>query len=671
MNIQLTHWRLETDQDDVLWLWADHPESNTNVLTETALHELENLLINAKHNPPKGLVLISAKTNGFFAGADINAFTEDAALDFLHLGQGIFTLLENAQFPTLAALHGFCLGGGLEMALACDYRIAVDDTKTRIGLPEVKLGIHPGWGGSHRLPKLIGDMAAMEMMLSGRMVLAHQALKMGLVDQTPPARHLRNAASKWILKTAHRRKPARMIPRLLKPLVAWQMHHTVQRRAPVTHYPAPHALIDLWRNNSNDHKEAQSVAQLMTTETAHNLLRLFHLRNRLKSADQAYSATLNTIKQVHVIGAGVMGGDIAAWCAMKGFNVALQDSNTKALGHAIKRAHRLFKHRLHHRRPIQAAMDHLYPDPNGQALPQADVVIEAIYEDLNAKAELFRHVETQVGAHTLLCSNTSSLTLESLSETLQQPNRLIGLHFFNPVAKMPLVEIVHTADTHGDLIAQASQFIRQLDRLPLAVKSCPGFLVNRILMPYLLEAVVLESEGIKPVAIDLAAEAFGMPMGPLELADTVGLDICLAVGDVLAKHLGHSVPERLRELVADGQLGRKSGHGFYSWNGRKPHKGHATAVGPEISSRLILRLINESVACLREGIVSDADLLDAGVVFGTGFAPFRGGPLHYVEHKGIAGLHADLGALEATQGKRFHPDSGWDTWRDHHVPGAR
>jgi len=406
--------------------------------------------------------------------------------------------------------------------------------------------------------------------------------------------------------------------------------------------------------------EVESVAALLAGDTARNLIRCFFLQEGLKALgrDHGFEA-----RRVHVVGAGVMGGDIAAWCALRGLRVTLQDQSPERLAPALARARRLFERKLRQPRLVQAALDRLVPDVDGDGAAQADVVIEAIFENVEAKQALMRRVEPRLKPGALLATNTSSIRLEVLAEALERPGRLIGLHFFNPVARMQLVEVVHGKDSDASSIADGIRFTRQIDRLPLPVTSSPGFLVNRVLMPYLLEAVRLESEGIQAEVIDQAALDFGMPMGPIELADTVGLDICLSVAEILAGTMAVEVPERLRSLVEAGRLGRKSGRGFYVFRDGKAVKAKygKGMYGPDdLQDRLVMSLLNEVVACLREGIVEDADRLDAGIVFATGFAPFRGGPMHHIETVGAAALKATLERLSGSHGDRFRPDPGWD-----------
>ena len=667
------HFRIETDQDNIAWLHFDKADAGTNVLSMEVLEALDLHLQQIAAQCPRGLVILSDKPNGFIAGADITSFsavkTGAQALELLHTGQAVFNRLESLPFPTVAMIHGFCLGGGLELSLACRYRVTRDDPGTRLGLPEVRLGIHPGWGGSARLVPLIGAIKAMDLILSGRSVDGRTGKRMGFVDLVVPERHLRGAARKLILEAPPPRH-AGFVERLtnnvlVRPLLARVLRKQVGKRATRQHYPAPYAMIDLWQKHAGNKQqmleaEAQSLANLVTGATAKNLVRVFFLQEQLKALgkDKTYKPT-----HVHVIGAGTMGGDIAAWCALRGFNVSLQDQAPERIAPAMQRAYKLFKRKLKRPAPITAAMDRLLPDHQGNGIGKADIVIEAIFEDAEVKRSLYRDIEPRMKAEAILATNTSSIPLEELTPALERPERLVGLHFFNPVAKMMLVEIVNGESTAAAVSAQAMTFTRQIDRLPLPVTSTPGFLVNRILMPYLMEAVVMEAEGIPPALIDRAATEFGMPMGPVELADTVGLDICLHVAEVLAGHFNAEMPERLKKLVAAGKLGRKSGEGFYVWKKGKAVK-PKTAAGDwnrdEITNRLVLRLLNESVSCIREGVVSDKDLLDAGMVFGTGFAPFRGGPMNHLVAVGRETLVQQLAGLQKLRGERFAPDAGWE-----------
>jgi 3-hydroxyacyl-CoA dehydrogenase / enoyl-CoA hydratase / 3-hydroxybutyryl-CoA epimerase len=666
------HWETKQESDGILWLTLDRADKNINTLSREVLDELARIVEDIPRQKPAGVVICSGKPGGFIAGADVTEFSgivnPSEALKFVESVHEILGRLEQLSIPTASLVQGFCLGGGLELALACRGRIAVNAPKTRFGLPEVKLGIHPGFGGTVRLIRLIGPLAAMDLMLSGRTIDARQALKIGLVDYAVPERQMITAAKEAILHPPPRKKSGLLhFPsgiRFLRFLLAAYLRRMVAKSAVKQHYPAPYAILDLWErfggNPSVMYKEeARSVANLVTGATAQNLVRVFLLQERIKSLGQHAGISP---RSVHVIGGGTMGGDIAAWCALQGLQVTIQDVEHQRLAGAVKRASNLFRKKFRDPRRVEDALDRFIPDLRGDGIAQADIVIEAIFEDAAAKRKLYQQIEPRMRKDALLASNTSSIPLEDLAGFLLHPGRFVGLHFFNPVAKMQLVEVVRGKTVDAERFNFALGFVTAINRLPLPVASSPGFLINRILTPYLLEAVVMEQEGIPAEDIDRAACAFGMPMGPLLLADTVGLDICLSVARILAGHFQTEVPKRLEDLVAMGSLGKKSGRGFYSYQKGKmvvSRKKTGSHPDDDLTDRLMLRLLNEAIACRREGIVADGDLLDAGTIFGIGFAPFRGGPLHYARTEGIEALHARLETLQARYGNRFAADPGW------------
>ena len=643
----LLHWKLERDADGLGWLTLDKRGATTNTLSAAVLNELRTMLGELAASPPKGLVIRSGKENGFIAGADIDEFTElksvDDAVALVKRGWDTFEQLAGAPYPTLALVRGFCLGGGMELALACRYRVVVDEPGTRLGLPEVMLGIVPAWGGIKRLPRLTGAPAALDLLLTGKTVDARRARKLGIADECVPLRIMDNTARRVLReRPVQRRVPFPLsltLNSLVRPIIAAKARKQVAARARREHYPSPYAILDIWVKYDGDALAAPvadpaSIAHLLQTPTATNLIRVFKLQERLKSfgrekEEEGASARDGRAPpaHVHVVGAGTMGGDIAAWCALRGLTVTLQDQNAERLSPAMGRAAKLFSERLKDPLRVRDAQDRLIPDVAGNGVARADVIIEAIFENLEAKQQLFTSLEAKAKSTALLATNTSSIPLEEIAAPMRDPGRLIGLHFFNPVARMMLVEIVVGASTRAELIPSASAFTRQIDKLPLPVKSAPGFLVNRILAPYLMEAMRCVDEGMTPETVDEAALAFGMPVGPIELADTVGLDICMAVGKMLGRDT--PPPKRLSELIAAGNLGRKTKRGFYDWSGGKAAKNAPGVVPPGLADRLIRPLVTEAEAALAEGIVADADLVDAGAIFGTGFAPFRGGPLHY------------------------------------------
>ncbi len=643
MNLQ--HWIVETDKQNIAWWYFDRKDASVNTINREVIQELAQLVQTAQSATYTGIIITSAKKTGFAAGADLKSLTKLSAEDFKDLityVQKVYTDLENLAIPTVALISGFCMGGGTELALACKFRIAEESSTTRIGLPEIKLGIQPGWGGSVRLPKLIGAPAALQMILTGSPVEAKKAQKLGLVDYAVAKRHLKPAAVQLILENPPKHQPNKFIQLLNAPLIrtlfAKYMRAKTAKIAPESHYPAPFAIINAWeKEGSQDiamQREAESILHLITTETAENLIRVFFLQDRLKGLAKNI---LFKPDRVHVVGAGTMGGDIAAYCALRGAKVTLQDREPQFIAPALKRAHELFKYKLKEPRLIQAAMDRLMPDVEGLGVPHADIIIEAIYENTEAKQKLFAQLEKTAKRDAVLASNTSSIPLSIISKTMKDPSRIVGIHFFNPVAKMMLVEVVHDDKTDKKVADKALAFVRYLDKLPLPVKSAPGFLVNRVLMPYMLEAIQLIQEGVAPEIIDKAAVEFGMPMGPIELGDAVGLDICLSVSTILLKDKPNKYDlSKLEQLVLEKHLGRKTGQGYYRYKNNKPIKNtHTKSTDIPVIRRLMQAMIHEARQALKEKIVEDSDLVDAGMIFGTGFAPFRGGPLHYAEKEGM------------------------------------
>ncbi|HEX6138561.1 MAG TPA: 3-hydroxyacyl-CoA dehydrogenase NAD-binding domain-containing protein [Casimicrobiaceae bacterium] len=641
----MEHWTLARDDDGLAWLALDKAGATTNTLSKAVLAELNEALDELQAQPPTGLVIRSGKPNGFVAGADVDEFGDirdaERARALVERGAKTFDRLARLAFPTLALIRGFCLGGGLELALACRYRVVVDEPSTRLGLPEVMLGIVPGWGGIKRLPRLVGAPAALDLLLTGKTIDARKARRLGLADECVPPRIMENTA-RGVLRAM---PPPRRLPfplsLTLSPLarrfIAASARKRVAKRARREHYPAPYAILDLWERFDGDALapapgDPASIGALLATPTAANLIRVFHLQERLKALGKTPASG---IARVHVVGGGTMGGDIAAWCALRGLTVTLQDQDAQRLAPAMKRASVLFAERLKDARRVRDARDRLIPDVAGAGIAHADVVIEAIFENVEAKRKLFADVEARARPDAILATNTSSIPLEDIASALAEPSRLIGLHFFNPVARMMLVEVVAGRASDPALIARGAAFVRAIDKLPLPVKSAPGFLVNRVLAPYLMTAMRCVDEGIAPEAVDEAAVAFGMPMGPIELADTVGLDICLAVGRMLG-HDGEP-PRKLAEHVNAGELGKKSGKGFYAWVDGRPQKAAAAAVPSGLGRKLVDPLVAEAKSALTEGIVADADLVDAGAIFGAGFAPFRGGPLQYARSAASAG----------------------------------
>ncbi|WP_374011809.1 3-hydroxyacyl-CoA dehydrogenase NAD-binding domain-containing protein [Pseudoxanthomonas koreensis] len=679
-GLRFSHWQATRREDGVVVLALDRQDAPVNALSQDVLIELDDIVERLAIDPPAAVVFRSAKPSGFIAGADLKEFQEfdrkGTVDDAIRRGQAVFQKVAELPCPTAAAIHGFCMGGGTELALACDYRVASNDRSTRIGLPETRLGIFPGWGGSARLPRLVGAPAAMDMMLTGRTLSASAARAIGLVDRTVEAALLEDAAAALALKGLSRPLGQRFKgwasnTWLARQVLAPQMVRQVARKAKKDHYPAPYALVSTWQSaggrgiQARLDAERRAVVKLAGTPTARNLIRIFFLTERLKGLAGKHDSG-PALARVHVAGAGVMGGDIAAWAAYKGFEVTLQDREQRFIDAAMARAQELFARKVKDEAARATVAARLKSDLAGDGVAQADLVIEAIIEDPQAKRALYQALEPAMKPDAVLATNTSSIPLDELRLHLARPAQFAGLHYFNPVASMPLVEIVHHDGLDDSVTQRLAGFCKALDKFPVPVAGTPGFLVNRVLFPYMLEAAAALAEGIPGAVIDKTAVAFGMPMGPIELIDTVGLDVARGVGAELSPFLGLPLPEALAQ-AEPGRRGKKDGHGLYQWE--KTDKG-SRAVKPEVPAgyqvpadledRLVLPLLNEAVACLHDGVVADADLLDAGVIFGTGFAPFRGGPIQHIRATGADALLERLRTLQARHGERFAPRPGWD-----------
>ena len=674
-------WRLTRDEDGIDWLIADQPGASANTVSEEVLEELDQILAEIEQDASKALVIRSAKAGGFFAGADVKAFV--GARDAHEVEQRmtraheVVDRLAKLSTPTVAVVHGYALGGGLEIALACDHRILVGD-EARLGFPEVQLGLHPGLGGTARLLDLIDPLEAMQMMLTGKAKRPSEAKAIGLADAVTEERHVRAAVAAVARGEFRSSKPGRLgrlrhqvTERILhadlpRRAAADRMRSQAAKQAPPEHYPAPGALVDLWERHGDDLKamrkaEIASFARLMTTDAAQNLIRVFFLREKMKRLTEVEAMPP---RHLHVIGAGAMGGDIAAWAAWHGIKVTLADLKPEIIAQAVGRAATLYPKLGHDSGKTRDALDRLIPDPEGQGVRHADLIIEAAPEKLELKRKIYADLEPRMKSGAVLATNTSSIRLEDLAQGLARPERLIGIHFFNPVSRMQLVEIVTHEGVAAETLDIAKAFLGAIDRLPAPVRSAPGFLVNRALTPYMLEAMVMMQEGVSPETIDAAAEAFGMPVGPAELADQVGLDVGIAVADSLKAGLDKPLPvppDTLRAKVTAGDLGRKSGKGIYAWKAGEAQKAKSFAKPTqEMTDRLILPMIDACLECLRKGVVEDEDIVDGAMIFGAGFAPFRGGPIHYAREAGAQTLKARMEALAAIHGERFRPDQGWD-----------
>ena len=659
------HWRMEL-RDDQIVLWLDCADTGTNVISEEVLRELDTLLDDAKAATPKALVIRSAKPGGFAAGADIDGFANlrgDDAVEMLNQGHAVLDKLAELPFPTVAVVHGATLGGGFELALACDYRIGIEGVK--LGFPEIQLGLHPGLGGTFRLTSLIDPTEAMQMMLTGKTAHDRKAKKLGILDALVPERHVAaatEAAASGKMERDHGGfRASALRTGVARNLAATRMRAESEKKAPRAHFPAPFALIDLWEDHGDDPDEMQkaeisSFAELLNSPTAKNLIRVFFLRRNLKAAGKGEDG----IAHVHVIGAGAMGAEIAAWSAMQGKRVTIEDVKLDPLGATIRRATKIYEKK--HLKSIEKrdALDRLMPDPQGLGRARADLVIEAAPEKLELKEKIYASLADVMKPGAILATNTSSLKLADLVSAAPDAKRFAGLHFFNPVSQMPLVEVVSHKKASADTLDRLAAFTTGVDRLPARVKDYPGFLVNRVLAPYLMEAMVMLDEGYAKEEIDRAALTFGMPMGPVTLADQVGLDICLEVANSMQNGLETTVadtPAWLPEKVEKGETGKKAGKGLYDYDSETPPDTPADTPDQAIIDRLILPMCNAAVECLRKGVAPDADTIDGAVIFGTGWAPFRGGPLHYAKTR--RDVPKTLEQLADRHGPRFTPDPGW------------
>ncbi len=642
----LKNWHYSIDLEQIAWATLDVKGQTQNTLGRAAFEELD-MILNAvadgvRAKGVRGLVVMSGKEKSFVAGADIKEFdnlkTEADVVEAVRAVTEIFDRVERMPVPVVVAIHGVCLGGGLEFSLACHYRICDREEVTRIGLPEVKLGIIPGLNGAARWVRQSGPLNSMPHMLTGRMLRPSQAKAAGIIDQVVPTHHeLRWAARNAVIKHKKSKRASLVWAPLMKfetarVYIANRMRKETAAKVREEHYPAPFRLIDLFEKYGGSYEnlkreETRTFAPLMISEQSHNLRRVFRLSEMLKG--EAPKDGYRPMR-AHVVGAGTMGADIAMVCAAEGMEVSLQDVSEDAVKRALERAQPFFKKRLRSSLEASKAKARLIADPAGANIHRADVVIEAIYENLDAKKKVFAEIEPKLKPGAVLATNTSSLPIEQIAAGLKDPGRLIGLHFFNPVALLPLIEVVRGPQSREEEVRKGAGFATRIGKMPLIVKSSPGFLVNRVLAPYMVDGMKRFIEGTPKEKIDAAAQKFGMPVGPIELADQVGLDVALSVAKILKMPTPEDHP--LMRLVEEKKLGKKTGEGFYKWVDGKAEKGTTSFRGQELDElgrALVDPLIDECEKALKEGVVASADHVDAGVIFGTGFAPFRGGPLHY------------------------------------------
>ena len=640
------HFSVEQADDNVVWVGLDTIGKSVNVLAQDVMHELTSLTAELAANPPAGLVFFSKKERGFIFGADINEFAQFGTTEALtgHIEQVLasFQRIEDLPCPTVILVDGMCLGGGYELALCFDRIIGVDGGASQFGLPEVNLGLLPGYGGSARAFHRMGLAGALSMILGGSPMKAPDALAAGAIDHV--------VANKEDLRAAAQAVMAGKIDRKLatecddpQALIAAERAKLAQRSRP-ENTPAPFAILDHFgADNSNKNSllkaETKLFCELMFSSASVGLRRVFQLSDLVKKGGRVES----NIRHIHVVGAGVMGGDIAAVAAMSGFTVTLQDMNESAIGAAIDRARALYERRLKIADKVEATLGRLVADPTGSGLAEADLMIEAVAENLEIKQSVFAAAEKVMKPDTIMATNTSAIPLEDIGEVLAGPERLIGMHFFNPVPVLPLVEIVYTASSRPDIVDRAMGVAGAMKKLPIKCKSAPGFLVNRALLPYVFEAIDAVIAGENPDMIDQALVRFGMPMGPIELADQVGLDVCHDAGVVLG--ISEAARLCLQEMIAKGTIGRKSGSGFYSWSDKKADRPRGTYDGDLLdhwAHKLLTPLVKECQDAVAEKVVDNEDMADAACIFGVGFPAHTGGPLFWHSNRdGIDGVTAE------------------------------
>jgi 3-hydroxyacyl-CoA dehydrogenase / enoyl-CoA hydratase / 3-hydroxybutyryl-CoA epimerase len=675
--------RIEYDAEGIAWVVFDDPESKVNVLGFDQMQRLDGALDELSKRKPKAVVFVSAKPGIFIAGADIKELEKirDAShgQQLSREGHRIFAKIERLGVPTVAAIDGACLGGGCELALACRYRVATDNPKTQIGLPEVQLGIIPGWGGTQRLPRLIGLRAALDIICAGKSVKADKARRIGLVDATVPYVVLRETAARLALSQQRVKRKSVKLQNMwpMRALACRVARKHVLARTK-GQYPAPVRAIDAIEHglagqiDAGLEIEALVFGDVCGTPQCKNLIRIFFLREKYAKltfdVDRAertggISPRVMTtpVEKVGVLGAGVMGAGIAQWCSSRGLTVRLKDIKPEFVSAGVKRIADAYRDGVKRRKMSDLDAQHgfarVHPTTEYSGFGDCDLVIEAVLEKIEVKRQAFNELAERLRNDCIIASNTSAIPIDDLAETSGRPKRFVGIHFFNPVHKMPLVEIVRGTKTAPEVIAAAVEFAKQIKKIPVIVKGSPGFLVNRLLMPYLNEAGVLLGEGESIESIDNAMLEFGMPMGPLRLIDEVGIDIAYDVAHELAEAFNGrmTVARILRQVHEQGLKGRKGGAGFYIYKKKKDErvnrrlakmirrdvesrdgkKKREPLPSREIQKRLLNVMIQEAKLCLSEGVVAAEDDIDVGMVFGTGFPPFRGGLVKYARDAGM------------------------------------
>ncbi|MSR77127.1 MAG: fatty oxidation complex subunit alpha [Candidatus Omnitrophica bacterium] len=690
-TLMSTAWQLKIE-DGIGQLVFDHPGSEVNILTSENLRTLKEALVEIhKRNDLKALLFTSAKNRIFIAGADINEInkisTKDEAFRAAEAGKEVFQLIEDLKIPTVAVINGACLGGGYELALSCRYRVAAFSDKVKIGLPEVNLGILPGFGGSIRLPRLVGLLKALPLILAGQVVSAESALKNGMVDRLFFEKTLVTDAIRFIQgilsRGPEKKRKKDLMTKILEDTPLGRNFVFTQARKDVLKktkgvYPAPLEIIELIRKTYGMKSkeafrlESEHFSHLGTTEISKNLIRLFFLSEKYKKLrwTEADIAS-DSVEKCGVIGAGVMGGGIAQLVSNRSIPVRVKDLNEKAISGALKEASKIYKDALKRRKikkhEMELKMGLISAGLTSAGLKRCNIIIEAVVEDLGIKQKVFRELSEAASQDVILASNTSSLSVTKMAEVCKFPERVVGLHFFNPVNRMPLVEVIRAAKTSDEIVERTVQFSRRLGKTVIVTADKAGFLVNRLLLPYLNEAAYLMQEGMSPERLDAIAEKFGMPMGPIELVDQVGIDVGYKVAHVLEDAFGArmKVAKILEDVKQKGLLGKKSGKGFYLYQGKKKtlNPEIKTVGGSRVSDedalkRMIYIMINEAARCLEEKVIDSAATVDIGMVMGTGFPPFRAGLLAYADCVGSGNILRDLERFaKEVNADRFEPSA--------------
>jgi 3-hydroxyacyl-CoA dehydrogenase / enoyl-CoA hydratase / 3-hydroxybutyryl-CoA epimerase len=685
-------WQIK-DEDGVFVVTFDIPGSEVNVLNQDNLSELKDIVTSLSENPSvKAVVFRSAKKKIFIAGADIKLIesvrTQDDGFQKAEQGKKVFQLVENLKVPTVAAINGACLGGGYEFALSCGWRVAAFSPQVKIGLPEVNLGILPGFGGSIRLPRLLGLAKSLPLILGGRVESAKKALKLGMVDRLFKEDELLVKSIRFARDLADRNATPKRFhifkvfldQFILGPLVIYPAARKNVLKRTKGHYPAPLMALDLIQKTYagkpeiSFQAESKMFSELAVTKISKNLISLFFLNERYKKRDWTkVTSAVPEIRQCGVVGAGVMGGGIAQLVSFRDISVKVTDISEKALTGAVTEARRIYDRALKRGKikadELERKMNLISVNGSGPDLASSDIIIEAVVEDMGIKEKIFKEWSEKTGKNTLLASNTSSLSIGNMAKVSKHPERVVGLHFFNPVYRMPLVEVIRSERTSREALERTIRFARRLGKMVIVTKDTPGFLVNRLLLPYLNEAAFLIEEGVSIKRVDRIARSFGMPMGPAELIDQVGIDVGYKVAHILESAFGDrmKVASLLETVKVKGLLGKKSGRGFYLYQGKTKRvnpeivpvqKTCSPLSDDDILKRLIYIMINEAARCLDEKVIDEASTVDIGLIMGTGFPPFRGGLLRYADLVGANCVVADLNRfLKAAGSDRFTPSA--------------